>query len=492
MTQEVLLTPNPGPQSAFVSCPVLEVFYGGERGGGKTFAILIDWFEHAGQYGENAIGVVFRRTFKQQEELIARYRRYFLKLKCSWRGPPDSTWTHPNGARFRFAYLDNDADAENWQGHELTRIYIEEAGNFPSFSPIQKLLGCLRSGAGVPVGIRLTGNPGGVGHFWLKQRYVDPYPKGFKVITEVQKVFFPEKGLDMEVPLERVFIPAGLKDNPTLPNKDQYIGQLMQVGSEALVRAWLTGDWNVAVGAYFTQFSPRNILTEAFNMDRLPVYLTRFMAIDWGYASPFCVGWYAVSDGKQGLPEGSLIKYREWYGWNGKPNEGMRLPAMEVARKIREYEFGDHIHYRVADPSMFHRTSGPSLAEEMNLAGVRLFAAGNNRTRDSGFSGWDQVRKRLVGDMGIPTLYIHERCVHTIRQLEIVPHDPKNPEDVDTTAEDHAVDELRYACSSRPYRTSEAVRAPTMDEMVAADVITAHSLMEEVQNAKHQIATGYD
>src|SRR5262249_43203855 len=158
-------------QTAFVTCPVFEAFYGGERGGGKTYAILIDWFEHAAAFGEHAIGVVFRRTFKQIEELIARYRPFFLKLGARWNGK-EALWTHENGARFRFAYLDNDADADNWLGHEITRLYIEEAGNFPSFSPIQKLFGCLRSGHNVHLGIRLTGNPGGVGHFWLKQRYI--------------------------------------------------------------------------------------------------------------------------------------------------------------------------------------------------------------------------------------------------------------------------------------------------------------------------------
>ena len=107
-------------------------------------------------------------------------------------------WRDPNGARLRFAYLERDADAELYQGHSYTRVYIEEAGNFPSPAPIMKLMATLRSGAGVPVGMRLTGNPGGPGHQWVKARYIDPAPLGNKVIhdpvTGLDRVFIPSQG----------------------------------------------------------------------------------------------------------------------------------------------------------------------------------------------------------------------------------------------------------------------------------------------------------
>jgi hypothetical protein len=90
----------------------------------------------------------------------------------------------PGGGRLTFAYLERDSDADAYQGHSRTRVYIEEVGTFPSSAPIMKLMATLRSGVGVPCGMRLTGNPGGAGHQWVKARYIDPAPLGWRVITE--------------------------------------------------------------------------------------------------------------------------------------------------------------------------------------------------------------------------------------------------------------------------------------------------------------------
>ena len=114
----------------------------------------------------------------------------------------EKRWIAPTGARLRFAYLERDADADLYQGHSYTRIYVEEAGNFPSYAPIAKMMATLRSGAGVPVGMRLTGNPGGPGHQWVKSRYVDPAPLGNVII------------LDQATGLERVFIPSQGRQQP--------------------------------------------------------------------------------------------------------------------------------------------------------------------------------------------------------------------------------------------------------------------------------------
>jgi hypothetical protein len=110
-----------------------------------------------------------------------------------------------------------------------TRVYVEEAGNFPSPAPIFRLMATLRSGAGVPCRIRLTGNPGGPGHHWLKARYIDPAPMGWEVLTD------PESGR------QRVFIPSRVQDNTRI-DQASYIADLRQSGSPELVRAWLEGD----------------------------------------------------------------------------------------------------------------------------------------------------------------------------------------------------------------------------------------------------------
>ena len=203
------------------------------------------------------------------------------------------------GARLRFVYLERDADAENYQGHNYTRVYIEEVTNFPAPGPINKLRATLRGSSGVPVGLRLTGNPGGPGHNWVKARYIDPNPRGFQVIEERDVVELSD-GTEVSVALERVFIPSKIRDNPRLlDTQPTYLLQLKQTGSEALVRAWLDGDWDMIQGAYFDDFSPdRHVYSSSII---LPAHWTRFRAVDWGSAKPFSCGSSLVPDSQNSL-----------------------------------------------------------------------------------------------------------------------------------------------------------------------------------------------
>ena len=145
----VLWEPQEGPQVALVTCPIFEVFYGGARGGGKTDGVLGEWLAHAARYQENAIGLMIRRERTQLIETIERSRQLYAPLGAKLH-EQEKMWRFPNGARLRFAYLEHDADAEAYQGHSYTRVYVEEIGNFPSPAPIMKLMATLRSASGVP------------------------------------------------------------------------------------------------------------------------------------------------------------------------------------------------------------------------------------------------------------------------------------------------------------------------------------------------------
>ena len=160
-----------------------------------------------------------------------------------------------------------------YQGHSYTRLYIEEAGNFPIPAPIFKLFATLRSGAGVPVGMRLTGNPGGPGHQWMKARYIDPAPLGNKVITD------PVTGL------QRVFIPSQGRQQPFI-DVEAYKQRLRSSGSKELVQAWLDGDWSVTLGAFFDCWNTGRHVIAPFE---IPKDWMRFRSMDWGSASPFSV-----------------------------------------------------------------------------------------------------------------------------------------------------------------------------------------------------------
>jgi hypothetical protein len=256
------------------------------------------------------------------------------------------------------------------------------------------------------------------------------------------------------VAIDRTFIPARLTDNPKLIAQDPlYVARLQLCGSAELVKAWLEGDWNIIEGAFFDRWSNANIIAPF----KIPAFWTRFRSFDWGHATPFSVGWWAVAsddfltlDGV--LPRGALIRYREWYGVGRKPSDGLRLNAEEVAAGIREREAGEKVVWGVADPSIFACDGGPTIAQRMAMAGVALFKADNTRVGKAGaLSGWDQMRARIAPtERGRPMLYVFDICRDFIRTVPVLQHDAGRLEDLDTDSEDHIADETRYACLVRP------------------------------------------
>jgi len=455
---------QPGPQSALISCPVFEVFFGGARGGGKTDGVLGDFLEHADAYGENAIGLMIRKERTQLIETIERSKQIFGPLGWKYH-EQDKMWRAPDGARLRFAYLETDADAEAYQGHSYTRVYIEEIGNFPSDKPILKLMATLRSGAGVPTGFRATGNPGGPGHQWVRARYIDPDPMGYTVVK------------DAVSGLERVYIPSRVGDNKYLG--DDYVAKLKASGSKELVQAWLEGDWSVIEGAFFDCWETSRHVVKPFE---IPDDWARFRSGDWGSAKPFSFGWWAVVGDKfklpptlqapegSWLPRGCLVRYRELYGMQpGKPNTGLKMHADKVGEHLALLEASDpKLIGGVLDPSTFSEDGGPPISERINTALIKsklvpFRPADNKRVPGRGaMGGWDQMRSRLVGDDdGLPMVVTFSTCVDSIRTIPALQHDPLKPEDLDSDMEDHAADEWRYACMSRPWiRPASVVEKP--------------------------------
>lgn len=437
------------------------MFFGGARGGGKTDGVLGDWVSHQDQFGKDCIGLMVRRELTQLTETIERSKQIYGQLGATWH-EQGKTWRFPNGSRLRFAYLERDADADAYQGHSYTRVYVEEIGTFPSAAPILKLMATLRSGSGIPCGFRATGNPGGPGHQWVRSRYVDPSVLGWKVIKEN----FQNPWTKETVTRDRVFIPSKLQDNRYLGS--EYVANLQMVGNAQLVRAWLEGDWSVIEGAFFPEFSEAKHVLRPFE---IPESWLRFRSADWGSARPFSVGWWGVasddhqiSDGRDGrnlvIPKTAIIRYREWYGSTGQPNQGLKLTAEEVADGIvsrethepRTIEGTPAIAYGVIDPAAYISDGGPSIAERMSRRSVLFRRADNARVSSRGaMGGWDQLRARLVGDGERPMIYFFSTCRDSIRTLPALQHDRDRPEDVDSEGEDHAPDEIRYACMSRPY-----------------------------------------
>lgn len=356
-----------------------------------------------------------------------------------------------NGSKIYLCHCKDEKDRFKYLGAEIHVLLLDELTTFTEV--IYRFLRsrCRAPGLKVPEKYKgmfpriLAGsNPGGIGHHFVKAAFIDgaqPY--------DIRQQPDEEGGM------LRQFIPARLDDNLTMAEDDPgYRGKLSGLGSPAMVKAMLDGDWNVVVGAFFTEFSTARHVVAPIE---LPRHWLRYRAMDWGSAKPFAVGWFAVSDGELAqFPRGALVMYREWYGMGQQVNTGLKMTAEQVGAGIADRSRGESYAFSVLDPAAFSHDGGPSLAERIAIAGARFEPADNKRVAQRGaMGGWDQVRARLVGEDERPMLYIFSTCVHTIRTLPALQHDEMKPEDVDTDSEDHAGDMVRYACMARPYVTGK-------------------------------------
>jgi len=446
---EVIWRPQAGPQKALIDCPIPEIFYGGARGGGKTDGVLGKYAIKAETYGSGFNAIFFRKELPMLDDAIERSHQIYSSIGAVWH-EQKKLWRFASGGRLRFRPLERTQDAEKYQGQNISDACVEEAGNYPDPSPIDRLNGVLRSVTGVPTQLIMTGNPGGPGQTWIRLRYIDPAPRGMSVIDRL---------LPNGKSHKYVFIPSKLRNNKLLTEGDpEYINRLYLVGSEELVKAWLDGDWNAIEGAYFDCWSDQMVIQPL----TIPDHWTRFRSFDWGSAKPFSVGWWAIASEDfiyNGgiIPKNAMVRYREWYGSNG-PNKGIKLTAEQVADGIKAKELNEKISYGVADPAIFAEDGGPSIAERMGNIWRR---ADNKRVAGNGRAGgWDQMRQRMLGEEGKPMIYCFNTCVDSIRTIPVLQHDTNKPEDLDTDMEDHAADEWRYGCMSRPWAATTTKHQP--------------------------------
>lgn len=447
-----------------------EALYGGAVGGGKSHLMRAAAIMWCGMVAGLQV-YLFRRL---RDDLVKNHiegPNGFRAMLAPWvrDGLCDMVedeirfW---NGAKIYLCHCKDEKDRFKYLGAEIHVLLIDELTTFTEV--IYRFLRSRVRMAGITIPhtlearfprILCSSNPGNVGHHWVKTAFIDS-----------RSPFDIERMPPSEGGMLRQFIPAKLNDNPSV-DPTEYGNKVEGLGSPELVRAMKEGDWNVVAGAFFPEFSTElHVIVPRV----LPAYWHRFRAFDWGSARPFSVGWYAVSDGElSDLPRGALIRYREWYGarrdaqGNAVPNTGLRLTAEEVADGIVEREksdvYANRVMSGVADPSIFAEDGGPSIGDRM--AGRKCFfrPADNTRVAQMGaVSGWDHVRSRLKGDGEVPALFFFSTCLDMIRTLPALQHDEDRPEDADSDSEDHCVDELRYACASRPYT---APLPPSASEM---------------------------
>ncbi len=416
--ENVIFRPNDGPQTDFLAASETDVLYGGAAGGGKSYAMLVDPLRFAHRAVHRAL--ILRRSMPELRELIDKSRELYPKAfpGCKYK-EVEKLWNFPSGAKIEFGFLERDADVYRYQGQAYSWIGFDEITHQSTEFSWNYLASRLRTTDPeiIPY-MRCTANPGGVGAHWVKKRYIDPSP--------------PNESFKGSDGLTRKFIPARLDDNPYLANDGRY-EQMLKALPPTQRRQLLEGDWEVAEGAAFTEFDRFVHIVDPFE---IPLHWERLKGIDYGYASESACVWGAVDK-----TDGTLIIYRELY------RKG--LLATELARLITEMEINDPFSVPgVLDTACWNRTgtTGPTVGETLVKGGHKLRRADKNRV-----AGKIQIHEYLkVQQSGRPKLQIFNTCPNLIRELQSIPLDKSNPEDVDTHAPDHAYDALRYLIMSRP------------------------------------------
>jgi len=434
---EVVFSPNKGPQVDFLAAPEKEVLYGGAAGGGKSFAMLVDLLRYASNGNHRAL--LLRRTLAELTELIDQSRKLYPKaFPGAVFRESKNTWSFPSGATALFSYVDKDNDVTRYQGQSFTWIGVDELGQYPTPYVWNYLRSRLRTtDPEIQTYMRASANPGGVGGWWLKKMFVDPaVPNDPFWATDIDSGnilrYGPNHPINADKPLyQRRFIPARLTDNPFLMESGEYEAMLLSL-PEVERRRLLEGDWDVADGAAFSEFDRSKHVVDPFEV---PYNWPRLRAADYGYSSPSCVLWGAVDW------DGNIWIYRELYdkGYTGET----------LARIVNALEEHDPLmQISVLDGACWSKHgTGPSIAETMIRNGTRWIPADKNR-----IPGKIELHRRLAVDERTdePKLKIFSTCTNLIRTLPTIPLSKTNSEDVDTKADDHAYDALRYMCMTRP------------------------------------------
>jgi hypothetical protein len=432
LERDVAFRPNHGPQTDFLAANEREVFYGGARGGGKTYSLLIAPLRFVDKPTSRAL--LIRRSMPELRDVIFQTQQLYPKAVPGAKfKTQENTWHFPGGARIEFGYCENLQDVLRYQGQSYSWIGVDELPQYDSPDVWHFLRSSLRSAdPSIPLHMRATGNPGNRGSRWVKELFIEPCKPNTRFS---EKVEYELEGRTLSTEITRKFIPASVWDNPYLTQDSSYIAMLASL-PEVKRKQFLYGDWDVVEDGAFSEFNRSTHVVEPFEV---PNGWTRIRAADFGFSSPSAILWGAVDY------DNNIWIYRELYV--------SKVTADQLGRMIREVESGDgKIYDAVLDSSCWARRGdrGPSIAEMLNAEGCRFRPS--DRSPGSRISGKIEIHKRLMVDEDTeePRLRIFENCPNLIRQLNSLPLDKNNPEDVDTKAEDHAYDALRYMVSSRP------------------------------------------
>lgn len=425
------------------------MLFGGAAGPGKTDCLIME----AARYVEHREyrALLLRRTFPQLQEIIDRCFKWYF----TWGGEYRSTekrWYFPNNAIIELGHMQHENDKYRYHGHEYHFVGFDELTMFTATQYLYMHSRVRSTNPEVPTKIRATTNPGGIGHVWCKERFVD--------VAKPEETY-----IDPKTGQSRVFIPATVYDNPTLMINDPHYVKRLEALPEIDKLRLLYGVWDIFEGQVFVELSDRVHGCDPFP---IPPEWERIMVFDWGYARPYCALWFAVDF------DGTIYLYRELYGMkDNDPNKGMRYTNSQICREIFKAE-DDNIKFRVADPACWSPTKlkgsnqvhGPSFVEDAANEGLFFLKGDNDR-----LFGKQQIHQRLMVDQEVdsitgevtderPRFVAFRSCKRWWAEMLDLREDPKNPEDVDTDQPDEGYDCTRYAFMSRPIIPKKVVTIP--------------------------------
>lgn len=433
-----------------------EALYGGAAGGGKSDALVIEATRqvHIPHYK----GLILRKTYPQLTELIEKSLRYYsVAFPDARYNASDHSWRFKSGAKIIFGSMQHSKDKLNYQGKAYDFIAFDELTHFTYDEYIYLLSRNRPNGAGTRCYMRATANPGGIGHGWVKERFITA-ANPMETIWDKTSVTLPTGEIQTEY-RSRVFVPSSVFDNKALLDNDpNYLSKLAML-PEAEKKALLYGDWDSYSGQFFTEWrnDPTHYIdrrwTHVIEPFEIPSHWKVYRSFDFGYNAPFSVGYWTVDS------DGVIYRICEWYGSPNSSNVGLKLPPHELFRQMSELEH-EHPYLKgkiitgVADPSIWDTSRGESIADVAARYGI-YFSPGDNAR----LSGWSQCHYRLHFDTnGLPMMYVFKNCKDFIRTIPNLIFDDKRVEDVKTDGvEDHQADEFRYFAMSRPIAARENI-----------------------------------
>jgi hypothetical protein len=509
----------PGSQTLTLSCPADVILAEGTRGSMKTDTQIQSFRRHVGKgYGRHWRGIIFDRQYKNLDDMVSKTKRWFVEYGDGARflnSKSDYKWVWPTGEELLFRCVKVPDDYWEYHGQEFPFIGWNELTKYPDDSLFEAMMSCNRSSfrpqdypitidgdiyretgqlvavekknpkaikhelPEIPLVVLATTNPYGVGHNWVKKRFIDVAAPG-EVVRKTINVYDPRTKNRIDILRTQVRIFCSYKENIYL--SPQYIATLESVVDPNKKKAWLSGIWDINSGGMFDAY------WDSFYHVVQPFHIPNSWSIkrsfDWGSSKPFSVGWWAESDGSDVvLPDGTtrptvrgdVFRLSEWYGCTGRSNEGLRLLDTEISEGIirREMAAGllDRVKPGPADNSIFDVLNGNSVAANMAKKvkidgtlqkGVQWVRSDKSAgSRKAGWGKCQQYLKNAVPESfeyldedgetrrgyrprEKPGMFFFSNCKFAIELFPSLPRDEVDQDDVDTDSEDHIGDEIRY------------------------------------------------